>query len=242
MRSKWSSVRGSRRSIWRRKKTSVRDRYGRTDFGQGCLLARRLVEQGVTFVEVEAPGWDTHADNFNRVKTLAGGVDPAFATLIADLKERGLLETTLVIWMGEFGRTPRINAKTGRDEITPSPAVVHRALAGGGIRGVTPCPPPRRDPPPAPPYPRLPSPSLRSIPAKKKTTTRRPPPPHAPAKPLNPVPPRLNPPPSLLPPSFPPSPPLPTPLSLPPPLPTVPQIAKQQRNQQTVSESKVQQA
>jgi hypothetical protein len=64
-------------------KDSVRDRYGRTDFGQGCLLARRLVEQGVTFVEVESLGWDTHQDNFSRVKTLAGGVDPAFATLVA---------------------------------------------------------------------------------------------------------------------------------------------------------------
>ena len=87
-------------------KDSVRDRYGRNEFGQGCLLARRLVEQGVTFVEVESPGWDTHDDNFNRVKKLAQGVDPAFATLVADLKERGLLEKTLVVWMGEFGRTP----------------------------------------------------------------------------------------------------------------------------------------
>jgi len=110
----------------------MRDRYGRTDFGQGCLLARRLVERGVTFVEVESPGWDTHLDNFNRVKTLASGVDPAFATLIADLKERGLLEKTLVIWMGEFGRTPRINANTGRDH---HPLSFNAALAGGGIRG-----------------------------------------------------------------------------------------------------------
>jgi hypothetical protein len=113
-------------------KDSVRDRYGRTDFGQGCLLARRLVEQGVTFVEVESPGWDTHHDNFNRVKTLASGVDPAFATLVADLKERGLLEKTLVIWTGEFGRTPRINAKAGRDH---HPLSFNVALAGGGLRG-----------------------------------------------------------------------------------------------------------
>jgi hypothetical protein len=113
-------------------KESVRDRYGRTDFGQGCLLARRLVEQGVTFVEVESPGWDTHQDNFRRVKTLASGVDPAFAALIADLKDRGLLEKTLVIWMGEFGRTPRINANAGRDH---HPASFNVALAGGGIRG-----------------------------------------------------------------------------------------------------------
>lgn len=113
-------------------KDQVRDRYGRTDFGQGCLLARRLVEQGVTFVEVESPGWDTHQDNFNRVKSLAGGVDPAFATLVADLKDRGLLATTLVICMGEFGRTPRINASAGRDHHPLSFSV---ALAGGGIRG-----------------------------------------------------------------------------------------------------------
>jgi hypothetical protein len=113
-------------------KDEVRDRYGRTEFGQGCLMARRLVEQGVTFVEVESPGWDTHDDNFNRVKTLAGQVDPAMAALVADLKERGLLETTLVIWMGEFGRTPRINAKAGRDH---HPLSFNVALAGGGIQG-----------------------------------------------------------------------------------------------------------
>lgn len=113
-------------------KESVRDRYGRNEFGQGCLLARRLVEQGVTFVEVESPGWDTHDDNFNRVQKLAGSVDPAFAALVADLKERGLLEKTLVIWMGEFGRTPRINAKAGRDH---HPLSFNGALAGGGVQG-----------------------------------------------------------------------------------------------------------
>lgn len=111
---------------------AVRDRYGRTEFGQGCLLARRLIEQGVTFVEVESPGWDTHDDNFNRVKTNAGSVDPAFAALVSDLKDRGLLARTLVIWMGEFGRTPRINAKAGRDH---HPLSFNVALAGGGIRG-----------------------------------------------------------------------------------------------------------
>lgn len=113
-------------------KDEVRDRYGRTEFGQGCLLARRLVERGVTFVEVESAGWDTHDDNFKRVKTLAGAVDPAFAALVADLKDRGLLEKTLVIWMGEFGRTPRINAKAGRDH---HPLSFNMALAGGGIKG-----------------------------------------------------------------------------------------------------------
>jgi uncharacterized protein (DUF1501 family) len=116
-------------------KDAVRDRYGRTPFGQGCLLARRLVEQGVTFVEIESNGWDTHQDNFGRVKTLAGQVDPAFAALVSDLKERGMLERTLVIWMGEFGRTPKINArgdKPGRDHY---PRAFNVALAGGGVRG-----------------------------------------------------------------------------------------------------------
>jgi hypothetical protein len=113
-------------------KEAVRDRYGRTPFGQGCLLARRLVEAGVTFVEVESNGWDTHQDNFNRVKSLADGVDPGFAALVGDLKERGLLEKTLVIWMGEFGRTPRVNANTGRDHY---PRAFSAALAGGGVKG-----------------------------------------------------------------------------------------------------------
>jgi hypothetical protein len=113
-------------------KAEVRDRYGRTAFGQGCLLARRLVEQGVTFVEVDLNGWDTHDDNFNRVKKLGQTADPAWAALLTDLKERGMLERTLVIWMGEFGRTPKINARTGRDHY---PRAFNVALAGGGVRG-----------------------------------------------------------------------------------------------------------
>ena len=113
-------------------KAEVRDRYGRTPFGQGCLLARRLVEAGVTFVEVELNGWDTHADNFERVKKLSESADPAFASLVTDLKERGMLDKTLVIWMGEFGRTPKINPRTGRDHF---PLAFNVALAGGGIKG-----------------------------------------------------------------------------------------------------------
>jgi hypothetical protein len=113
-------------------KSEIRDRYGRTPFGQGCLLARRLVESGVTFVEVELNGWDTHQDNFERVKKLSESADPAFAALIMDLKERGMLEKTLVIWMGEFGRTPKINPRTGRDHF---PQAFNVALAGGGIKG-----------------------------------------------------------------------------------------------------------
>jgi uncharacterized protein (DUF1501 family) len=111
---------------------AVRNRYGRTTFGQGCLLARRLVEAGVTFVEVESNNWDTHQDNFTRTKSLSQQVDPGFAALIEDLRERGRLERTLVIWMGEFGRTPRINGNTGRDHY---PRAFSLALAGAGVRG-----------------------------------------------------------------------------------------------------------
>jgi hypothetical protein len=113
-------------------KAEVRDRYGRNSFGQGCLLARRLVETGVTFVEVESNGWDTHQDNFNRTKSLAETVDPGVAALISELKERGRLDKTLVIWMGEFGRTPHINPNTGRDHF---PRAFNVALAGGGVKG-----------------------------------------------------------------------------------------------------------
>jgi hypothetical protein len=109
-----------------------RDTYGRTPFGQGCLLARRLVETGVPFVEVRSNGWDTHQDNAGRVKTLAAAVDPPLAALVADLKERGLLDSTLVVWMGEFGRTPRINGDGGRDHFPRASTVL---LAGGGVRG-----------------------------------------------------------------------------------------------------------
>ncbi len=112
--------------------SSLTSQYGDNQFGRGCLLARRLVEEGVTFVEVRSNGWDTHQNNFDRTGQLAAQVDPGFGTLIADLKDRGLLETTVVAWMGEFGRTPRINPNTGRDHY---PRAFSVALAGGGIRG-----------------------------------------------------------------------------------------------------------
>jgi hypothetical protein len=115
-----------------KEKDPVRDRYGRSAFGQGCLLARRLVETGVTFVEVESDGWDTHNDNFNRTKNLAEPTDQGFTGLVADLKERGMLDKTLVIWMGEFGRTPRVNGQNGRDHF---PRAFTVALAGGGVKG-----------------------------------------------------------------------------------------------------------
>ena len=111
---------------------AVRSRYGDTDFGRGCLLARRLVEAGVTFVEVRMNGWDTHADNFEKVAENAAQVDPAFAALVGDLKDRGMLDDTLVLWTGEFGRTPKVNARGGRDHY---PRAFNCALAGGGVRG-----------------------------------------------------------------------------------------------------------
>ncbi len=111
---------------------SVREAYGEGDFAAGCLLARRLVETGVTFVEVAAGNWDTHADNFSRTQELADQVDGPTAQLIADLHQRGMLDRTLVVWMGEFGRTPRINGRGGRDHF---PRAFNVALAGGGVRG-----------------------------------------------------------------------------------------------------------
>lgn len=108
------------------------DSYGNSQFGRSCLLARRLVESGVTFVEVRLGNWDTHDNNFERVSALAGQCDPAMAALIGDLKQRGLLDNTLVVWMGEFGRTPRINPRTGRDHY---PRVFNAAIAGCGIHG-----------------------------------------------------------------------------------------------------------
>ncbi|MCI0335279.1 MAG: DUF1501 domain-containing protein [Planctomycetes bacterium] len=110
----------------------MRDAYGRNPFGAGCLLARRLVEAGVTFVEVNLEGWDTHEDNFTRTAQRNEIFDKPMAQLITDLKQRGMLDRTLVLWMGEFGRTPRINARAGRDHY---PRAFNIALAGSGIRG-----------------------------------------------------------------------------------------------------------
>lgn len=110
----------------------TRDAYGRNLFGQGCLLARRLVERGVPFVEVNLGGWDTHQNNFDAVKRQCGILDSAWSQLMGDLQARGLLESTTVIWMGEFGRTPRINQGKGRDHY---PNAWSAVLGGGGING-----------------------------------------------------------------------------------------------------------
>ena len=116
-------------------KAKVREAYGRGTFGQGCLMARRLIEQQVPFIEVslgDQGRWDTHRDNFNTVKALSAELDAGWSMLMSDLEERGLLESTTIIWMGEFGRTPRINANGGRDHF---PRAWTGVLAGGGIKG-----------------------------------------------------------------------------------------------------------
>lgn len=120
----------------------VRDRYGRTRWGQSLLLARRLVEAGVSLVQVNwtrtkeemggSPAWDTHAKNTQNLKRLMPIMDQAYSALLDDLQQRGLLDETLVVWCGEFGRTPKINGSGGRDHWGH---VFSAALAGGGIHG-----------------------------------------------------------------------------------------------------------
>jgi hypothetical protein len=118
--------------------SKVREAYGNSIFGQGCLLARRLIEHGVPFIEVSlgtnsgGAGWDTHSDNFNQVKQLSSTLDAGWAALMSELNERNLLDSTTILWMGEFGRTPGINPNAGRDHF---PAAWTCVLAGGGIAG-----------------------------------------------------------------------------------------------------------
>jgi Protein of unknown function (DUF1501) len=115
-----------------REHASTRRTYGESDFGLGCLMARRLVEAGVPFVEVMHKGWDTHFDHQNRIRPLCAELDRAMSALLADLAARGLLDSTLVVWTGDFGRTPEISARGGRDHY---PKVTPAVLAGGGVRG-----------------------------------------------------------------------------------------------------------
>ena len=110
----------------------IRTAYGSSTFSNSCLLARRLVESGVTFVEVTHGNWDTHQDNFERSRQLCEEMDRPYAQLLRDLDQRGLLQNTLVIWMGEFGRTPNVNGRGGRDHY---PRAFNIALAGGGVQG-----------------------------------------------------------------------------------------------------------
>src|SRR4029079_11507042 len=117
---------------------AVREKYGRNPFGQSCLLARRLIEAGVSFVTVNDRGagplgWDTHQQNFPTIKnTLAPPLDRGLASLLQELQDRRLLDSALVVLMGEFGRTPKINQNAGRDHHGRANSVI---LAGAGIPG-----------------------------------------------------------------------------------------------------------
>ena len=111
---------------------ATHDAYGSSPFGQGCLLARRLVDAGVPVVEVTMGGWDVHAGADAALPKLCAHLDAGFANLLKDLDQRKRLDSTLIVWMGEFGRTPRINANTGRDHWSAGFSVV---LAGRGIKG-----------------------------------------------------------------------------------------------------------
>jgi hypothetical protein len=110
----------------------VRDLYGRNHFGQSCLLSRRLIEAGVRFVTINYGGWDTHENHFNAMKNHLGPtLDQGYAALLQDLHARGMLETTLVVWMGEFGRTPKVNSSAGRDHWPNAMCV---CMGGGGVK------------------------------------------------------------------------------------------------------------
>lgn len=113
-------------------KKEDREKYGMDRFGQGCLLARRLIENDVRFVEVTLSGWDMHTDIFDKLGGVVGNMDRAVSALISDLKSRGLLDRTMVVLVSEFGRTPKINQNAGRDH---HPGVFSGLLAGGGIKG-----------------------------------------------------------------------------------------------------------
>jgi uncharacterized protein (DUF1501 family) len=120
----------------------VRGAYGRGSFGSGCLMARKLVEVGVTYIEVSLGGWDTHANVFETLsQRLLPELDKGMGALVADLADRGLLDDTLIVWMGEFGRTPRINQNAGRDHWPRSWSIV---MGGGGLKGARPSATPTR--------------------------------------------------------------------------------------------------
>ncbi len=110
----------------------VRDDYGRNPFGQSCLLARRLIEAGVHFVTVTDGGWDTHQNNFRSLKErLLPRIDLGYSALLRDLDARGMMDNTLVVWMGDFGRTPKINSSAGRDHWATAAVVT---MGGGGVK------------------------------------------------------------------------------------------------------------
>jgi hypothetical protein len=110
----------------------LRDGYGRNSFGQACLLARRLVESGVSFVTVTDGGWDTHTNNFRSLKDrLLPRIDQGYSALLRDLDARGMLARTLVVWVGDFGRTPKVNSAGGRDHWATAAVA---CMGGGGIK------------------------------------------------------------------------------------------------------------
>jgi uncharacterized protein (DUF1501 family) len=111
---------------------NMQEKYGNTNVGRGCLMARRLVEVGVPFVEVDFGGWDLHQNCFATLDTKLPELDQAYSALVEDLAQRGLLESTVVLCMGEFGRTPRINGNSGRDHFARAWSVM---LGGAGIQG-----------------------------------------------------------------------------------------------------------
>jgi len=118
-------------------KPELRDRYGKSKFGQSCLVARRLVERGIPYVTINYAGWDTHKGNFQTMQRQLPELDKGFATLLQDLSERGLLDSTIVWWGGEFGRTPMNEARggspfLGRDH---HPHCFTMWMAGGGVKG-----------------------------------------------------------------------------------------------------------
>jgi hypothetical protein len=117
-------------------KDELRERYGKNTFGQSCLVARRLVEQGVPYITINYPGWDTHKNHFQTMRTKLPELDKGMATLLQDLADRGLLESTVVWWSGEFGRTPKIQWEApyngGRGHWGNAFSAV---LAGGGFQG-----------------------------------------------------------------------------------------------------------
>jgi uncharacterized protein (DUF1501 family) len=115
-------------------KDALREQYGRNSFGQRALLARRLVEAGVPFITLYEGGWDHHADLFASCKKRLPTFDQTLATLLSDLKDRGLLDSTLVVVLGEFGRTPKVNDRGGRDHWSNAMSVM---MAGAGIPGGT---------------------------------------------------------------------------------------------------------
>jgi uncharacterized protein (DUF1501 family) len=112
--------------------TTTLNKYGDTPFGRGCILAKRLVETGVRFVQINRGGFDTHSMNFPAMQGHGQVMDPALAALVEDLAESGMLKKTLIIMLSEFGRTPKINDDAGRDHWA---SVFSCFMAGGGVKG-----------------------------------------------------------------------------------------------------------